>query len=69
MAGHVARMEESSSAFKILTQKRPLGRFRHRYEENIRMNLKEIGIIMRNWVDSAQDGNYWRASVKVALNF
>ena len=51
-AGHVARMEEGKSAFKILTGKptgkRPLGRPRHRWEDNIRMDLKEIGINMRN---------------------
>ena len=45
-AGHVARMEEGRSAFKILTGKptgkRPLGRPRRRWEENIRMNLEEI---------------------------
>ena len=52
-------MEESRSAFKILaekpTGKRPLGRRRRRWEDNIRMGLKEIGFNTRNWVDSAQD--------------
>ena len=52
--GQVARMEEGRSAFKILTctptGKRPLGRPRRRWEYNIRMDLKEIGINMRNWV-------------------
>ena len=70
-AGHVARMEEGRRAFKILTGKptgkRPLGRPRHRCEDNIRMNL-EIGINVGNWVDSAQDRDYWRALVNVALN-
>ena len=46
--GHVARMEEGRSAFKILTGKptgkRPLGRPRRRWEDNIRMDLEEIGI-------------------------
>ena len=46
-------------AFKILTGKRtgktPLGRPRRRWEDNIRMDLKEIGIITRNWIHSAQD--------------
>ena len=46
-------MEESRSAFKILTGKRPLERHRRRYEDNIRMDLQEIGINMGNWVDSA----------------
>ena len=48
-------MEESRSAFKILlgepTGKRPLWRPRRRWEDNIRMGLKEIDINMRNWVD------------------
>ena len=51
-AGHVAKMEESRSAFKILTGKptgkRPLGRPRRRWEDNIRTDLKEIGINTRN---------------------
>ena len=60
-AGHVARMEEGRSAFKIVTGtpagKRPLGRPRRRLEDNIRMDFKEIGINTRNWVDSAEDVN------------
>ena len=56
-AGHVARMEEGRSAFKILTSKptgkRPWGRPRSRWEDNIRMDLEEIGINAGNWVDSA----------------
>ena len=70
--GHVARMEEGRNAFRILTGtpkgKRPLGRPRRRWENNIRMDLKEIGINTRNWVDSCQDRYYWRALVNVALN-
>ena len=50
------------------TGKRPLGRPRHRWEDNIRMDLEEIGINAGNWVDSAQDSNYWRALVNTALN-
>ena len=71
-AGHVARIEEGKSAFKILTGKptgkRPLGRPRRRWEDNFRMDLEEISIIAGNWVDSAQDKNYWRALVNAALN-
>ena len=70
-AGHVATMEEGRSVFKILTGKptanRPLGRPRGRWEDNIRMDLEEIGINAGNWVDSAQDRNYWRALVNAAL--
>ena len=58
-AGHVARMEEGKSDLKILTDKptgkRLLGRPRRRWEDNIRMDLDEIGINAGNWVDSAQD--------------
>ena len=61
-AGHVARMEEGWSSFKILTskptRKRSLGRSRRRWEDNIRMDLEEIGINAGNWVDSAQDRDY-----------
>ena len=60
-------MEEGRGAFKILTgkptRKRPLGRPRRRCEDNITMDLKEIGINTRNWVDSVQDRDYWRALV------
>ena len=61
-AGHVARMEEGRSASKIFTGKptgkRPLGRPSRRWEDNIRVDLKEIDIDTRNWVDSAQDRDY-----------
>ena len=40
-----------------------------RWEDNIRMDLEEICISTRNWVDSAQDMDYWRALVNTALNF
>ena len=71
-AGLVARMEEDRSAFQILTGKptgkRPLGRPRRRWEDNIRMDLEEIGINVGNWVDSTQDRNYRRAIMNAALN-
>jgi hypothetical protein len=61
MADNVARMEEGRSAFKILTGKstktRPMPR--SRWEDNVRMYLKEIGINTRNWVDSDQGRDYW----------
>jgi hypothetical protein len=46
-----------------------LGRPRPRYDDNIRIDLKEIGINMRNWDNSAQDRDYWKALVIAALNF
>ena len=61
-------MEESTSAFKILTGKPTGKKPRRRWEDNIRMDLEEMGINVRNWVDSAQDRDYWRALVNVALN-
>ena len=71
-AGHVARLEEGRSTFEILTGKpirnRPLESPRHRWEDNIRIDFKEIGINTRNWVDSAQNRDYWRALVNATLN-
>ena len=64
-------MEKDRSAFKIVTGKptgkMPLERPR-RWEDNIRMDLEVIGINVGNWVDSAQDRNYWRALVNATLN-
>ena len=65
-------MKEGRCAFKILTVeptgKRPLGRSRRRWENNIRMELEEIGVNAGNWIDSAQDMDYWGTLVNVALN-
>ena len=70
-AGHVGRIKEGRGSFKILTgtptDKRLLGRRRRRWEDNIRMDRKEMGINTRHWVDSAQDMDYRRALVNVAL--
>ena len=54
-AGHVGKIEKSRRAFKILTGKptgkRPIRRPSGRWDDNVRMDLKEIGINLRNWVD------------------
>jgi hypothetical protein len=54
-AGHLARLEECRNAFKILrgkfTGNRPFGRFRCRWENNIRTDLKKIELNTRNWTD------------------
>ena len=55
-------MEENKSAFKILAGK-PTGKPRSRWEENIRMDFKEISISTRNWVR-----DYWRLLVNSALS-
>ena len=70
--GHVAKMEDGRSAFKTLTGKptgkRPLRRPRPRWEDNIRINIKQIVINTRNWVDYTQERDYWRVLVNAALN-
>ena len=58
----------SYCTYVSITGKRPLGRPRRRWEGNIRMDLEKIGINVGNWVDLAQDRNYWRALVNAALN-
>ena len=72
MGGSCSQNVEGRSAFKILTGKhrgkRPLGRPRRRWKDSIRIDLKEIGINTRNWVNSAQDRDYWRFLVNAALN-
>ena len=50
------------------TEKRPSRRPRHRWEDIIRMDLEEIGINAGNWVDSAQNRDYWRSLVNAELN-
>ena len=70
-------MERCRGAFKMLTDKpigkrhtgkRLLGRRRRRLEDNIRMDLKEIGVSTRNWFDTAQDRDNLRALVNAAFN-
>ena len=55
-------------SYRILTGKGPSGRPRHRWEDNIRMNFKEMGVNMRNSVDCTRDRGYWRDLVNAALN-
>ena len=61
-ADHITRMKDGRIALNLLTDKptgnKHLERPRHRWEDNIRKDLKEIGINTRNWVDSAQDRDY-----------
>jgi hypothetical protein len=58
-AGHVARMREGRGAYRVLVGrpegKRPLGRPRRRWEYNIKMDLREIGLDGTNWIRLAQD--------------
>ena len=70
-AGHVASIL-ASNAFKILTcipaETRPLGTPRRRREDNIRVDLKEVVINTRDWVDLAQGRAYCRALVNATLS-
>jgi hypothetical protein len=67
MAGHVAYMWEMRNAYKILVGKlegkRPLKRPRHRWDDTIKMNLREIGWDGVNWIHLAQDKDRWQAFV------
>jgi hypothetical protein len=71
-AGHVARMGEKRNAYRILSGnpegKRPLGRPRRRWVDNIKMDLREIGWDGVDWIDLAQDRDQWRALVKAVMN-
>jgi hypothetical protein len=70
--GHVARMGEGIDVYRILVGrpegKRPLGRRRCRWEDNIKMDLRETVIDGANWIRLAQDRVQWRAFVNTVMN-
>ena len=70
-AGHLARMGEGRGVRRILVGKpegkRPLGRPRLRWEDNIRMDLREVGG-GGDWMELAQERDRWRALVNMVLN-
>jgi hypothetical protein len=68
IAGRACSQNEGRSVFRILTGKPTGKRPGGRWEDNIRMDLEEIGINAGNWVDLAQDRDYCRALVNAALN-
>ena len=67
-AGHVARMGKSGGVYRGLLGKpegkKPLGRHRHRWEDNIKMDLQEVEFEGMYWIDVDQDRDSWRALVK-----
>jgi hypothetical protein len=70
-AGHVARMREGRGAYRILVGRpegRPFGRPRRRWEDNIKMDLEEVGWRGMDWIDMAQDRDRWRAVVSAVMN-
>ena len=71
-AGHVARMGEEMGVYRVLLGKpegrRPLGRPRHRWVDNIRMDLQEVGCGYMDWIGLAQDRDRWRTLVSAVIN-
>jgi hypothetical protein len=71
-AEHVSRMGEEMVAYRVLVGKpegkRPLGRPRCRWVDNIRMDLEEVGCGYMDWVGLAQDRDSWRTLVSAVMN-
>ena len=73
MAGHVARMGEDRGVQRVSVGKpegkRPLGRPRCRWEDNIKMDVQEVGGGRGDWMELAQDRDGWQALVGTVRNF
>jgi hypothetical protein len=71
-AGNVALMGERRGVYRILVGRpdgrRPLGKHRHRWEDNIKMDLREVGWGDVVWIELAQDRDRWRALVNAVMN-
>ena len=71
-AGHVARMEQSRNAYRVLVGKpegkRHLGKPRRRWEDNIKMDLREVGFDPGDWIALTEDRDQWRAYVRTVMN-
>ena len=71
-AGHVARMEEGRGVYRVLVGKpegkRPLGRPRYRWEDNIKMDLQEMGCEGVDWIELARDKDRCRSLVNAVMN-
>ena len=71
-AGHVARIGEGRGVYRVLVGKpegkRPLGRHRHRWEDNIKMDLQEVGCGGMDWIELVQDRDKWQALVNAVMN-
>jgi len=70
--GHVAGMGEGRGVYRVLVGKpegkRPLGRPRHRWEDNIKMDLQEVRCGGVDWIELAQDRDRWWALVNAGMN-
>jgi len=64
-AGHVVHMGESRCIYRVLVGKpegeRPLGRPRHRWKDDIKMDLQEVGCGVMDWIELDQERNRWQA--------
>ena len=71
-AGHVVRMGEERGAYRFLVGKpegkRPLGRPRRRWVDNINMDFQEVGCGYVDWIGLAQDRDGWRKLVSAVMN-
>ena len=71
-AGHVVRMGERRGVYRVLVGKsegkRPLGRHRRRWENNIKMDLQEVGCRGMEWIELAHDRDRWRAFINSVMN-
>jgi len=71
-AGHMARMVERRGLYSVLVGKpegrRPPGRPRRRWEDNIKIDLQEVGYASMNWIDLGQDRDRWRALANGVMN-
>ena len=69
---HVARMGERRGVYRVLVGKpegkRPLRRPRHKWEDNIKMDLQEVGCGGVDWIELAQDRERWRSLVNAVMN-
>jgi hypothetical protein len=70
--GHVAHMRDGRGVYRVLAGrpegKRPVGRPRRRWEDNIKLDLREIGIDRANWIQLAQDRVQWLTCVNTVMN-
>jgi hypothetical protein len=73
MGGECSADGEERGVYRVLVGKpegkRPLGRPRRRWEDNIRMDLQEVGCGGMEWIGLAQDRDRWRAIVNAVMNF
>jgi hypothetical protein len=67
-AGNVARMGENRNMYRLLVEKRPLGRPRVKWVDNIKKDLGEIGWGGIDWICLVQDRDKWRALVNAVMN-